>query len=170
MTLRLVGALCTVLGCGGIGFAFASTYKKEERSLHQFLNVLYYLSCELQYRMTPLPQLCRQASLECSGTLRAIFTSYADELDMQLRADAELCMKAVLSKVSDVPQTTADFLLLLGHSLGRFDLEGQLNELEHLQQECRERLSQMTEGKKARLRIYQTLGLCAGAALAILLL
>lgn len=170
MTLRLVGSLFIILGCGGFGFTMAAAYKKEERTLRQFANVLEYLSCELQYRLTPLPQLCRQAAMECNGSLNKIFVSFADELDMQLSADAELCMKAVLAKHDDIPGQTKDLMLLLGHSLGRFDLDGQLKELEYVRQECRSRLRQLAEHKDTRLRTYQTLGLCAGAALAILLI
>lgn len=170
MILRLIGSALIILGCGGFGFALAANYKKEERSLRQFANILDYLSCELQYRLTPLPQLCRQAALDSSGFLNKIFMLFADELDSQLAADADLCMKSILAKHEDIPKYTKELMLLLGHSLGRFDLDGQMKELEYVRQECRRKLKQLDEHKDMRLRTYQTLGLCAGAALAILLI
>lgn len=170
MILRLIGSLLIISGCGGFGFAVATNYRNEERTLRQFAGILDYLSCELQYRLTPLPQLCRQAALESSGYLNKIFLLFADELDSQLAADAELCMKTVLAKHVDMPKHTKELMQLLGHSLGKFDLDGQLKELECVRQECRSRLKHLDEGKNTRLRTYQTLGLCAGAALAILLI
>ena len=170
MTIRFIGSIMIVIGCGGFGFAMAATYKREERCLCQLANIFDYLSCELQYRLTPLPQLCSQAAFECSGILKKVFLTYAEELDMQLAADAELCMKAALSRFDDIPLHTKECLALLGHSLGRFNLDGQLKDLENLRQECRVKLNQFVENKGTRLRTYQTLGICAGAALAILLI
>ena len=56
----------------------------------------------------------------------------------------------------------------MGSSLGRFDLEGQLQGLESVRIYCREQLDELSKDRDVRLRSYQTLGLCAGAALAIL--
>ena len=170
MTLRLIGSVLVILGCGGFGFAMASSYHREVKCLRQFVRILEYLMCELQYRQTPLPQLCRQAAMETDNILHKVFLAFADELDMQLSADAEICMKAAVSRCADIPQLTKSFLLLLGHSLGRFDLNGQLQDLEQLRQECGQKLARFEANKAARVRTYQTLGLCAGAALAILLI
>lgn len=170
MNFKLIGALLVIVGCGGFGFATAASQRREERTLKQLLNILEYFSCELQYRLTPLPQLCRQAALECNGTLAKVFTAFADELDMQLTANPELCMKVVLEKHNDIPQYTYEILAILGRSLGRFNLDGQLMDLERVCQECKSKMSKLSEGKETRIRTYQTLGLCAGAALAILLI
>ncbi len=58
----------------------------------------------------------------------------------------------------------------LSYSLGKFDLEGQLQGLEAAKADCQRRLQNMEQGKESRLRSYRALGLCGGAALAILLL
>lgn len=168
MTIKLIGALLIICGCGGFGFGVAAAHRREERTLRQFVGVLDYMSCELQYRLTPLPQLCRQAALECSGILNKVFSSFAEELDMQVSANVEICMKAVLAKYDDIPKHTRNAMQLLGHCLGRFDLEGQLRDLEKVRLECRSKLSELSQNRDSRLRTYQTLGLCAGAALAIL--
>ena len=56
----------------------------------------------------------------------------------------------------------------LGKSLGRFDLNGQLQGIEQVRAHCRRELSSLENGRDQRIRGYQTLGVCAGAALAIL--
>lgn len=58
----------------------------------------------------------------------------------------------------------------LGRNLGRFDLTGQLSSLRALRAGCEDSLKQLTDNRDNRLRSYQTLGLCTGAALAVLLL
>ena len=58
----------------------------------------------------------------------------------------------------------------LGISLGRFDLPGQLQGIHTARGECQSALDRLCSNRDNRLRSYETLGLCAGAALAILLL
>lgn len=168
MTIQIIGALLVILGCGGFGFRLASAHKKEERLLRQLIDVIDYIACELQYRMTPLPQLCRQAALECSGTINRLFTALAIELEQQLSPNAELCMKVALEQATHLPRDIIEILKRLGRSLGRFDLSGQLTELENIRKMCKTKQDKLCQNRDVRLRTYQTLGLCAGAALVII--
>ena len=63
-----------------------------------------------------------------------------------------------------------ELLLELGRSLGNFDLNGQLRGIEAVRRQALEALQNSVKDRDQRIRSYQTLGLCAGAALAILLL
>ena len=74
----------------------------------------------------------------------------------------------MLTGLREIPKLTRESLELLGRSLGRFDLEGQLRGLESVRQVCRHGLETLAQNSAIRNRSYQTLGLCAGAALAIL--
>lgn len=170
MIYKWIGAVLIVMGCGGFGFAVAASHRREFATLKKLISALDYMECELQYRMSALPDLCRQTAAECDGVLRQIFSMLATELEDQISPDAQQCMKTVLSKTKKVPLQTAQCLQQLGSSLGRFDLKGQLKGLEAARQDCRTRLSKLSENADVRLRSYQTLGLCAGAALVILLM
>lgn len=168
MILKCIGAIFVILGCGSIGFRIAANHRFEERNLRQLIGILDYMECELQYRFTPLPELCRQASKEFSGLLGNVFQELSVEMDAQNSTDLEICMSSALEKVERIPVLTKEELLLLGKTIGRFDMEGQLKGLEAVRQECRRQVESLSQNRDSRLRSYQTLGLCAGAALAIL--
>lgn len=168
MDYKWIGAVLIILGCGGFGFSLAAQHKREENSLRQLISALDYMACELQFRMTPLPDLCRQAGQESAGTVRQVLLSLAQELDRQISPDVASCMKAALASAKELPSHTRENLELLGASLGRFDLSGQLKGLESVRDSCRRDLEALGNNRDARLRSYQTLGLCTGAALAIL--
>lgn len=170
MYCKLLGAVMVIAACGGLGFKLAAAHLREERILRQLTGVLDYMACELQYRRTPLPELCRQAAGEISGSLSEFFLFLTRELEDQLSPDVKGCVDSALKAQSDLPKLTRSSLELLGQSLGRFDIQGQLKGLEAVRQDCRRNLEELNQNKQARLRGYQTLGLCAGAALAILLL
>ncbi len=170
MQIRLLGSVMIVAACGAFGFVIAAAYNREVKTLRQLIGMLDYMECELQYRLTPLPDLVRQAALETSGILRDLFGELSNELEDQISPNVANCMRAVMEQHREIPPITADCLQTLGQVMGRFDLQGQLNGLDSVRQICRKKLDILEHDKHVRLRSYQTLGICAGAALAILLI
>ena len=100
----------------------------------------------------------------------SILQELGAELDKQETADAGACMEKVLLHHADLPENCREILLALGKGVGSFDLEGQLREIESRRRETLAALEKHCEGKDQRLRCYRTLGICAGCALALLLL
>ena len=168
MILKIFGAILVIAGCGGIGFRIAENHRKEECNLRQLIGILDYMECELQYHLTPLPELCKQASKEFSGTLGKVFLDLSAEMETQISPNLEMCMAAAINNANKLTTSTREELQLLGKSVGRFDIDGQLKGLESVRQDCRRKLDALSVNRDTRLRSYQTLGLCAGAALAIL--
>lgn len=166
--IKILGAILVFLGCGGFGFKIAADHRREEKTLRALISLLDYMECELQYRLTPLPDLCRQTAAQCFGCLRSVFLNLAMELEDQISPDVEHCMSVAVCKVKDIPRSTLDGLEHLGRSMGRYDVDGQLKALEAVRKECRRNLERIAADQDTRIRSYQTLGLCAGAAMAIL--
>ena len=166
--IKWIGAMLVIAGCGGVGFTMAASYKREAWCLRALLRALDYMTCELQFRLTPLPELTYQAGKECGGPAGQALIQLSRELESQISPDADSCMYAALSRMEGLPDSAAEALGLLGRSLGRFDLNGQLQGLEQVRAHCRRDLQALEAGRDQRIRGYQTLGVCAGAALAIL--
>lgn len=168
MEFRWLGAMLIVAGCGGYGFSLAARHRQKERALSDLVRALERMECELQYRLTPLPELCRMVSSDTGGLLRKLFLSFAQELEQRVMPDAASCMRSVIMRFSISSKELRLILAELGQSLGRFDLPGQLKGLEAVRRKCLLELEALARNRSERLRCYQTLGLCTGAALAIL--
>lgn len=168
--MKWIGALLIVGGCGFLGLYTALLHNAEESSLRKLIAILDYISCELQYKLTPLPDLCRQAGREAKGNLRKLFLTFADELDNQLYPEVKNCMDEAVKQCPSLPELTRQCVLLLGAGMGRFDMPGQIKALDSVRAVCRKHLQNLENNKDIRLRTYQTLGLCAGAALVIVLI
>lgn len=169
MSEKWLGAIFIIGSCGGFGFSLASDYRRNERALRQLMRALSYMECELQYHLTPLPELFRQAARESDGIIRDIFIRLSKELEHQTSPDAEICMKTILQEIPSVPKTVKRHLKYLGKTLGRFDLPGQLRGLEEVQSSCKREYNELRTHRHDTLKSYRVLGLCTGAALAILL-
>lgn len=167
--IRIIGACCIVTGCGGFGFSMATASRREEEQLCILLKTLEFMSCELSYRHTPLPVLCRSAAEGERGLVPSFFLALARELEKQTAPDVQVCAYEILTRM-DPPKRIRRLLSDLGSTLGRFDLPGQLRGLESAIRATEAALRDIRDGAADRRRSYQTLGLCAGAALAILFL
>ena len=168
MMIKWIGAVFIFAACGGFGFQIAATQRKEVRTLRQLIRILDYAECELQYRLTPLSELCRNVVQDCNGPIKSLFLQLAEELENQVSPNVASCMGAAIAVTNRLPKETSEVLQLLGESLGKFDLNGQLRGIEHVRSECNRRADKLSENQDVRLRSYKTLGLCAGAALVIL--
>lgn len=168
MSYKWLGAVLVILGCGGCGWSLAADDRRRERCLRQLTQVLGVMECELQYHLTPLPDLCRLAAGEATGKLRLFFEEVAGELDGGSCPEVTDCIQSALRRHRDLPGNVRRLLHQLGRTLGRFDLPGQLQGLSAVKNACQRERQQLEENKGERLRNFQTLGLCAGAALVIL--
>lgn len=170
MNVKILGAVFIIVGCGGFGFSMAYESKREELLLNQLLQIINYMERELQYRLTPLPDLCLSAANETTGIIRQKLLLLSAQLNRQLMPDASSCMNYVLSSGRELPQKPRRIMRVLGNSLGKYDLPGQLSGLESAKNLCSCLIEELGRNRDDRLRSYRTLGLCAGAALAIILI
>ena len=170
MHLRWIGALLVVCGCGWVGFQMAIRCRQEEISLRKLHRILVYMECEIQYSLLPLPDLCENAGKLAGGTLKKILHELTLQMEQQVLPDARSCMRAVLDRYPDLHQSIRRIMLQMGQTFGEFDMPGQIRELQALQQMCQKEGERLSQDRDERIRSYQTLGLCTGLALAIILI
>lgn len=168
MPFRIIGALLVIGGCSAAGFLFALNSKKETQTLKSIIELLEYWKNELSFHLTPLPELCIQAAARDQTILGKLMGTIANELERQISSDVETCILAALQRFPDFPPLSKQILETLGRSLGKFDLEGQINGIDSVLKEANRLYEQHLNLQDVRLRNYKTLGICAGVAIAIL--
>ena len=154
--LKLIGALLLAGGAGALGCSAAAQLSRRVAVLRALLGALEGL--ERAAAESP-PPVC---------TLFARCRTLLDELGE--RSMAELWREA-LEQVPlglDGPGRLA--LEELGEVLGRYDGDGQREALAHTRAELSRALEQAREAREKQGRMYQVLGITAGAFLVILLL
>ena len=169
MIVKWIGALFIILGCGGFGVMLTINHRREVTTLNQLIVALDNMDHQLLYQHTPLPDLCRYVCQFSSGVIRDYFQKLAERLEEQNAPNVNQCATEVLKTMPCMPASAALVLNELGCTLGALDLRGQVSAIESATVSCKDLLNGLTKNQEERLRNYQTLGLCAGAALAILL-
>ena len=102
MDCKWIGAILIVASCSGCGFVVAAGKRREESLLVQLADILQFMEAELQYRLTPLPELCRMAAGEGKGILRVVFRNLYRELTWQKLPDAGSCMYAAIQRTGEI--------------------------------------------------------------------
>lgn len=170
MNCKWFGAAMVISGCGGFGFLMAARYRREIKTMRNLQQIVEYMICELQYSLTGLPDMFHQIAQRYSGVLTRLFRDLRREMEWQQYPDICDCMYAAIRKNPDLPPSACRVLRQMGRSLGQYDLPGQVRELEALLETCKREAGILESRDSQQLRTYQTLSLCAGVALAILLL
>ena len=168
MTLKLFGALLVILSSAAFGFGYSSSYKKETHYLESLINALGYMQCDLEFRLTPLPELLQTAGNYCDGNLKNFFFELAKSLSSSDPPSMCLCVQSALERCGALPESCKASIIKLGKSLGIFGLSGQLEGIRSVQLDCEQILSGHLQNQEKHIRSYKTLALCAGAALVII--
>lgn len=168
MDIRWIGSIAVITACSSFGYILSGTLSKETAILRHLIHALEYIGCELRYKRSMLPELCISCGGQVKGLVGNVMMQLGQELDRQILPDVKTCMSSVLQPL-DIPNLSKRYFMLLGESLGHFDMEGQLRSLSQLQEQIAASLEELERDKAQRLRLYRTLGICAGVALVIFL-
>ena len=170
MNIKWIGAVLIVISCSMVGLRIVWEKLRMEKLLRTMIRIVEYMESQLKYAQVSLSNLCRQASSLENNIVGKLFAQIADELDSQIAPDASLCIRVAIHKTKDLPQKLGELVEMAGKEFGCYGLEGQLRVLRSLREKSLEMLEGLLNNKDSRMRSYQTLGLCAGAAVVILLI
>lgn len=170
MNYKWIGAIFIFSSCSGFGISLMIHRVQEEALIQQLEHILDEMLWELPFQLTPLPELVRHASNRANKQLQMLFSAFAYQLDRQVLPDASSCMDAAIAD-SNIPFLHIRKLLnVIGNSLGRFDLSSQLKGLNSAKELCAIEHAALHADRTDRLKCFQALSFCAGAALVILLI
>ena len=168
MIVKVLGAICIMCVCAGFGFSLAYKQMKEIYLLDQWIRILQRMENEIQYRLRTIPDIFRQISNEENGIFRDFLLRTAIEMENQIQPDVRRCMDVAMCSLSGAPGSVIKLMQQLSNELGRFEVEGQICGIERVRLKAEEIRNDLNRDKTKRIRGYQTLGICAGAALVII--
>lgn len=171
MIFKLIGSLLIIGSCSSFGFSISRYHHQEEALLAELGRIIDQMLWELPFQLAPLPELVNHASTDTANKILArTMRTFSGHLERQILPDVHSCMEAAIADVGLDFFHARKILSLLGLSLGRFDLSGQINSLSAVREQCRREQEQLQLERTSRIRSYRVLSLCSGIALAILLI
>ena len=119
----------------------------------------------------PLPEAFAGLAEKASEPFGTFFAGTAEELELRRGSTAEEVWRRNLQKdLNDLHLSAGELEAFadLGSMLGYLDVDMQLNALDYYLEQLKESSLRATEVSKTQKKLYQSMGILGGAALAVL--
>lgn len=168
MIIKLIGAMLVLCGCSVFGIMSASSYRKEIKILGSFIDLINGIECDLQYKANKLQDVFEDLADSVPSPMSDFCRILSAEFNSQVQPRVPDCVYAALAKCRNIPKSTQCYIVKLGLTLGRYDLNGQLLELCALKKATELAIEKLSFQLDTKTRNMRTFAICAGAAIVIL--
>lgn len=170
--MKIVGVIFVIISAGSVGIRLAYAVRQRCTMIGQLIIALQLMKSELATHGTPLPETFGMIAAATSGSVAAYFSSAAKNMNSKhwLSPMDGLGMAENQLKELQPEDPVGQILHDLSSGLGKFNLENHLESIESALVRLNLIYHNAEQEKIARCRTYKTLGLCAGIALAIILI
>ena len=170
--LRLIAAALIVLGASGFGFGASAAVGRRIRTLRDFKLALFYLKNEMLFLSPQLPELLLNMRQKVKGPVGKWLSNAGEMLKNEPTANAADILMECLEQTEGLSYSAAarSTLYALCTELGKTDADLQCRAIDLASAALEKELSYLEENRDARTKSYRMLGICAGLALAVILL
>lgn len=150
-----------------IGLAISKAYENRVVELKEFKNILNIMKTKIKFTYEPLADIFRQISNNCETNVEKIFGQMSNQINyFQTREVWENCIQQADISIN---QEDKNILKKLGKLLGQTDVEGQISEIEVIENFLDTQIEKAEEEKKKNQKMYKTLGITIGLIFVIIL-
>lgn len=170
--LKLIGLSLILTASGAVGAGLAGAVRRQQAQTLALIDALLRIRHELQYRLTPLPEIFAALDSSRNREIADFFSCLASMLSSAQTCTLSYACRQALAQTHGLSLSSAarGTLLSLFDSLGKYDLEGSVQALDLALSRLREEARMLQSGAAARCRTYLTLGVCTGLAVAVILI
>ena len=173
MYIKIIGSLFLMTSSAAIGFLKADELSERVKQLKELKRMMILLQGELRFHKAALPE----AFENVSERAEAPFSGFLKEMSQKLESKDSGGFYGVWSEVSEKLLKNEGFkkedrqiLELLGSSLGYLDLTMQTETLNLAILQAEDAIKLAKEQQEVKGKLYQTMGVTAGALLTLLII
>ena len=170
--LKLIGLSLILTASSAMGLGLARTVRRQQAQTLAFIDAVLRIRHELQYRLTPLPDVFLALQESREAAVAAFFSGLAGSLSAADTCTVGYACRQALRRTEGlcIPAGVRTTLMSLFDTLGKYDLDGNLQALDLALGRLREEARQLQGSAAARCKTYVTLGVCTGLAVAVILI
>jgi len=159
-----------VAGSTSIGFIISKGYSERLDELNAFNTLINILQNTIKFTKLPLKDIFEQiGNITIKTRVKNIFISCSKKIkDTAL----EKAWKQAIDEEMDylnMKNEDFDVIETLGNTLGKTDIDGQMNELNQFKERLNIQIKQAEEEKRKNSKMFKSLGTIAGLVLVIIL-
>jgi len=169
--IRWLGFVMIVGGASAAGILMATGVKRSLILYQQSIAALVYMKNEIEFQLTPIDKIAFELGNRLDAPLSSVFRALYSAIHFVPGIPLGLQMQHALA------QTTQSFPLELKRTLtslfdllGKQDMLAQIRAINLAEERLNQEIQRLNAEKKERTRAYRTIGMCAGLALAVILI
>ncbi len=169
--LKIVGALFVFAGSVGVGVILVSRVNHRIMLLRAMVEGLDMVSCELEFRMSPLKDALCAVSQKTNGTVSNFFLYCAGEIG--IKHDCiflDIWKRGMEMSFSALNQCDLETIQTAGAVLGRYDVESQVSVIRAAIEQLKRYSEEAIQEKKGKGKVFSTVSAAMGLFLIILLI
>ncbi len=171
MLIKFIGALALICATSFIGFSLAADCSKRPKALRELQSLLQMFENEISYLSNLLGEAFNRIYEGTNCDTAILFKEAAKNLSTNgVTADMawEKAIEENYAKLSLNKEDKA-ILLAFGKMLGNSDLEGQLSNIKLISSQLKLQQLKAEEMRQKNEKMYRSLGVLSGLAIAIIL-
>ncbi len=151
-----------------IGILISKKYLNRVKDLKEIKNALNIFIAKIKFTYEPIPQTFNEISQKVKPNIANIFKEASKKMENENAGKA--WEKALEESNTSMTKEDVEILKKLGNLLGKVDIEGQVNEVELVENFLDTQIELAEEEKQKYVKMYKTLGVTIGLAVVIILI
>lgn len=150
-----------------IGFLLAKRYQNRVRELKEIKTSLAIFATKIKLTYEPIPQIFEELGNKENSNISKLFQTASQKMK-ELPA-GQAWIEALNAESTNLKKEDIEVLKGLSNLLGKVDLEGQIGEIELVDNFINGQIEKAEEESKKSEKMYKALGITAGLAMVIIL-
>lgn len=151
-----------------IGILVSKKYKNRVRELKQMKNALAIFATQINFTYEPIPEIFIDISKKINSNMGEIFKIASKKMEEEAAGIA--WKEAIEENNTNLNKEDKDILKNLGNLLGKVDIDGQIKEIELVNNFIDNQIEKAEQEKRKNEKMYKTLGITIGLAMVIILI
>lgn len=167
IVIKYIDLLLIITVCTYMGFSKSKEFSKRVTSLKNIKNSLNIFKAKIEFTYEPIKDIFEEISKIVYKSEENIFQNFCDNLEN--RDITIVWNEAIQNTAIGLNQDDKEVLIMLGKMLGKTDKSGQISEIELVNNFLNKQIEEAEEKKAKNEKLYKTLGVVSGLAIAIIL-
>ena len=166
--IKYVTLFMILISSSYIGILMSKKYSNRVKELKEFKNALNIFSTQIKFTYEPIPTIFLQISERLKSNVGYIFKNAYENMETLNAGDA--WERAIDNSNISLDKEDKNIIKNLSNLLGKVDLDGQLKEIELVDNFLDIQIQKAEDEKKKNEKLYKTLGITIGLVVVIILI
>ena len=164
--IKYIILLLLLFSSSYIGILISKKYQSRVKELKEMKSFLAIFATKIKLTYEPIPQIFEELGNKENSNISYIFKKASRKMKEMPAGDAWL--QALEMQNTELKKEDIEVLKGLSNLLGKVDLEGQINEIELVDNFLDSQIKKAEEESKKSTKMYKTLGITVGLAMVII--